>query len=317
MGLLKRRVIIDTDPGVDDMFAILSALGAGGLDVMAVTTVGGNTGLGLTTRNALRILAAAGRAEVPVYAGADGPLEGATHVHGDDGILGTPLPEPVSAAMGEHAADYLCRVLMEEEAGTIDVACLGPLTNLALALEREPGIAARVRSVVVMGGGFGTYALPGRWGAVGSRGNVTAEAEFNIYSDPEAAARVAAAVERLVVIPLDVSHQTLVRAEWLARLAELPRWGGALARTLDAYGEYSRSRWGTDGGPLHDPNVLVYLEEEGLYRTVEGRVEVECGEGSRRGATRLAAGGPHRVAVGVDAEAFLERVFQNLARVLG
>jgi len=316
VGLLKRRVIIDTDPGVDDMFAILSALGSERLEVMAITTVGGNTGLALTTRNALRILAAAGRADVPVYAGADGPLSGAPEVHGDDGILGTPLPEPVSAVSQEHAVDFLCRVLMESEAGTIDLACLGPLTNLALALEREPGIAARMRSVVVMGGGFGTYSFAGRHGEVRSHGNVTPAAEFNIYSDPEAAAQVSAAIQELVVVPLDVSHRTLVGAPWLQQLAGLPRWGGPLARTLDVYSQYSRSRWGTDGGPLHDPNVLAHLEAPELYRTVTGTVEVVCSDGPERGATRLAAHGPHRVGIDVDAAGFLESVLMNLGRVL-
>ncbi len=144
---------------------------------------------------------------------------------------------------------------------------------------------------------------------------MTPAAEFNIYSDPEAAAQVAASIKQLVVVPLDVSHRTLVGADWLEQLAGLPRWGGPLARTLDAYSEYARSRWGTDGGPLHDPNVLSYLEAPELYRTVTGIVEVDCSGGPGRGATRLSGQGPHRIGVDVDAEGFLGSVLANLKRV--
>lgn len=317
----QESVIIDTDPGVDDMFAILSALGSKRLRVRALTTIGGNVDLARVTCNALGILAMAGRPDVPVYAGAAGPLAGplktASEVHGDDGLHGMALPPPQAEPGRGTAAEYLCRVVKKSPPRSIRLACLGPLTNLALALQLDPGLAGLLGQVVVMGGGFGTYSLRGQSGVLSSQGNVTEWAEFNIHADAEAAQIVAASGLEVVFVPLDVSLRTLVTEERMAPIERLAGWGPALAETLRAYGAWTRARCGSVGGPLHDPNVLAYLEEPGLYETVAATVEVEAGMGPCRGRTRLGAGSKHRVALGVNADGFFGLVQGNLENVLG
>ncbi|MGJ5819661.1 nucleoside hydrolase [Paludibaculum fermentans] len=320
MNELNDSVIIDTDPGVDDMFAILSALGSRRIRVKALTTIGGNVGLAQVTRNALGILAMAGRPDVPVYAGAEGPLSvplrTASEVHGADGLQGMALPAPQAEPGRCTAAEYLCRMARKCPPRSLRVACLGPLTNVALALRMDPGIAELLGQVVVMGGGFGTYAVQGQGGALSSQGNVTEWAEFNIWADAEAAQVVAASGLELVFVPLDASHRTLVTEDRLVSIAGLDSWGPRLADTLRAYGAWTRSRCGTAGGPLHDPNVLAYLEAPELYETVEATVEVEAGGGPCRGRTTLVEGGRHRVALKVDTPGFFELVQRNLEMAL-
>lgn len=298
-------VVIDTDPGVDDLFAILSALGSERLRVEAITTVGGNVQLAQVTRNALGILAMAGRADVPVYSGAEGPLlQTAREVHGSDGLHGLQLPEPQAEARSD-AAGYL--IAAARAVPGLRLACLGPLTNLALALRRDPELPRYLGDVVLMGGAFGTF----NHGGLGSAGNVAAQAEFNIWADAQAAAEVAASALSLTFVPLDASHQTLMTEPRLDEIGQLPVWGPALRETLRAYGQWTRHRTGAPGGPLHDPNVLAYLEAPELYETVEGTVTI----GPERGRTVLGAGTRHRVAVRVDAEGFFALVCANLRRV--
>lgn len=310
-------VIIDTDPGVDDLFAILSALGSRRLRVQAITTVGGNVGLDQVTRNALGILAMAGRPDIPVYPGAAGPLAApartASEVHGDDGLQGLQLPEPQAQPGRLSAAEYLCRAVRRAPRGSLHLACLGPLTNLALALRMEPELADWLRSIVVMGGGFGTFTT----GNLESGGNVTPRAEFNLWADAEAAHEVVSSPLPLVFLPLDVSHRTLVTEERLLQIGELPVWGPALMATLRAYGVWTRTRSGTVGGPLHDPNVLAYLEAPELYGLVEGAVAVEQGQGPGRGESRLGPGSRHQVAHHVDSAGFFHLIAGNLRRALG
>ncbi|MGC4052327.1 MAG: nucleoside hydrolase [Paludibaculum sp.] len=283
-------MIIDTDPGVDDMFAILSALGSRRIRVKALTTIGGNVGLAQVTRNALGILAMAGRPDVPVYAGAEGPLSvplrTASEVHGDDGLHGLALPAPQAEPGRCTAAEFLCRMARKCPLRSFRLACLGPLTNLALALHMDPGIVDLLGPVVIMGGGFGTYAVQGQGGVLPSQGNVTEWAEFNIWADAEAAQIVAASGLESVLIPLDASHRTLVTEERLVRIAALDSWGPGLEETLRAYGAWTRARCGTAGGPLHDPNVLAYLESPELYETVEATVSVDTGQARSEAARR-------------------------------
>lgn len=313
-------VIIDTDPGVDDMFAILSALGSRRIRVKALTTIGGNVGLEQVTRNALGILAMAGRPDVPVYAGAEGPLSvplrTAAEVHGDDGLHGLALPAPQAEPGRCTAAEYICRMARKCPPLSLRLACLGPLTNVALALRADPGIVELLGPVVIMGGGFGTYSVQGQGGVLSSQGNVTEWAEFNIWADAEAAQIVAASGLELVFVPLDTSHRTLVTEDRLLRIAGLETWGAGLEETLRAYGAWTRTRCGTAGGPLHDPNVLAYLESPELYETVEATVAVEAGEGPERGRTTLGAGSRHRVALNVDTSGFFDLVQRNLEMAL-
>jgi len=286
--------------------------------VEAVTTVGGNVTLDNTTRNALRILALGGAGGVPVYAGAPGPLRGdASEVHGNDGLLGAPLAESGRAREAEMALDYLSSRTAGAAPGSLTLATLGPLTNLAELLTARPEAARAFGEVVIMGGAFGRYRWTAPNGPQCSQGNMTEWAEFNIWSDPEAARIVCESDLNLVWIPLDCTHQTITSAEWLAALAALGERGAMLAGVLDRYADFSRRRWGTDGGPLHDPNVLVYLEAPELYRLEEGRVIVDDSQGPERGRTTLGPGRGHRVALGVDSGAYFDLLLKNVERALG
>jgi purine nucleosidase len=306
-------LIIDTDPGVDDMLAILGALGEPALQVAAVTTVGGNVSLERVTSNALKILTLAGRADIAVHAGAAGPLErgprDASYVHGEDGLGGVALPEPVAVARTEAAAARLARM----ESGTL--ACLGPLTNVALALRAQPALARRVPRVAVMGGGFGTWTAETPKGPLSSAGNVTPHAEFNFWADPVAAAEVFSSPLPIDLVPLDVTHRTLAGPEWLARLRAAGAVGRAVAPALESYSAWFRGKWGLDAGPLHDPNVIAAVAHPEWYQWRRGRVSVDTSD-EQRGRTAFTPdeSGPHRVAFGVEVEAFLGWLLASIAR---
>lgn len=281
------------------MVAILAALHCQDLEVTALTTVGGNVPLSQTTRNALRVLARAGRLDVPVYAGLTVPYS-AEEVHGDDGLAGCPWPDAGTGAQEEPAVDFLARAL---EAGGVTLACLGPLTNLAAVLRAKPELAAGLSRVVLMGGGFGTYSFQARNSLVFSRGNITADAEFNIYSDVHAARVVFGSGAPVTVVPLDISHRTLVSG---VRLQRLDR---ELAGMLDRYADFSRNRWGHDAGPLHDPNVIGRIAEPDLHNGLRGIVRV-----GDEGRTEWEAGaGPHEVMFQVDADGYLDWVWEQLS----
>ncbi len=263
-----RKIIIDTDPGQDDAVAIMLALGSPELDVLGITAVAGNVPLRLTEKNARKICELAGRPETKVFAGAIRPLvralETAEHVHGKTGLNGPELPEPKMKLQEQHAVDFIVETLMREESGSVTLCPLGPLTNIALALIREPRIAARIRQIVLMGGGF----FEG--------GNVTPTAEFNIYVDPQAADVVFRSGVPIVMMPLDVTHKALTSAKRIAAFRGLgTRVGTATAEMLEFFERFDEKKYGTDGGPLHDPCVIAYLLEPGLFDGRECNVAVE------------------------------------------
>ena len=263
-----RKIIIDTDPGQDDAVAIMLALGSPELDVLGITAVAGNVPLRLTEKNARKICELAGRPETKVFAGAIRPLvralETAEHVHGKTGLNGPELPEPKMKLQEQHAVDFIVETLMREESGSVTLCPLGPLTNIALALIREPRIAARIRQIVLMGGGF----FEG--------GNVTPTAEFNIYVDPQAADVVFRSGAPIVMMPLDVTHKALTSAKRIAAFRGLgTRVGTATAEMLEFFERFDEKKYGTDGGPLHDPCVIAYLLEPGLFDGRECNVAIE------------------------------------------
>jgi purine nucleosidase len=293
---MPQKLIIDTDPGVDDMVAILAALHAEDIELLALTTVGGNVPIETTTANALRILARGGHPEIPVHPGLAG-AHTAAHVHGDDGLSGCPWPPSTHPAQPEHAVDYLARVLPNND---ITLACLGPLTNLAATLKRNPTLT---NQIVLMGGGFGSYRFNANNGIIESTGNITPEAEFNIYSDIPAAQRVFSSKLNITVIPLDISQRTLLTPQ---RLEALPK---DIAQILDRYTGFSRQKWGHHSGPLHDPNVIARIAEPDLYNGVRGTVTV-----TEYGQTQLTPNpyGPHHVMLQVDADGYLDWVAELL-----
>jgi purine nucleosidase len=263
-----QKIIIDTDPGQDDAVAILLALASPELDVLALTAVAGNVPLTLTQKNARKICELAGRPETKVFAGASRPLMRALvtaeQVHGETGLNGPVLPEPKMPLQDGHAVDFIIATLMGEPAGTVTLCLLGPLTNIALALVREPAIAPRIQEIVLMGGGF----FEG--------GNVTPTAEFNIYVDPHAADIVLKAGSPVVMMPLDVTHKALTTAKRTAAFRALDtKVGAAIADMLDFFKRFDQEKYGTDGGPLHDPCVIAYLLKPDLFKGRLCNVEVE------------------------------------------
>jgi purine nucleosidase len=277
-GGARHRIIIDTDPGQDDAIAILLALASPEIEVLGLTTVAGNVPLPLTTRNALRILELAGRSDVPVHAGAEHPLVRdpvtAEEVHGQSGLDGPDLPEPRIAARDAHAVDYLVEVLRTEPEGSVTLCALGPMTNLALAFARCPEIPRRVRQVVAMGGG--------RF----EGGNITPVAEFNVYADPHAAQAVLKSGVPVVLHPLDVTHRALTSLPRIEAFHALgTRAGHAVAEMLRFAQVYDMERYGAEGGPLHDPNVIAWLLQPELYAGREVNVEVETGSELTMGQT--------------------------------
>jgi purine nucleosidase len=261
-----RRVILDCDPGHDDALAILLAQGAAEIDVAAVTTVAGNHPLALTTLNALRVCELAGMRDVPVAAGCASPLlrelVTAPEIHGEAGLEGHAWPPPSLRPVSEHAVDVIIDLVMSSP-DEITLVPIGPLTNIAVALRREPRLAGCVREVVVMGGSF-------------TRGNVTPAAEFNVFVDPEAAAVVFGAGWPVTMVGLDVTEQVLAREEQLERIAALDTpVSRAVAGLLRFYGESQLRETGSPHPPVHDPCAVAGVARPQLLEVRPARVEVE------------------------------------------
>jgi purine nucleosidase len=307
-------IIIDTDPGQDDAVAILLALASPELEVLGITAVAGNVPLALTEKNARKICELAGRPDIKVHAGAIRPmvrsLTTAEHVHGKTGLDGPVLPEPRMPLQAQHSVDYLVETLMSRDAGTVTLCTLGPLTNVALALVKEPRIASRIARIVAMGGGF----FEG--------GNTTPAAEFNIYVDPQAARVVFEAGIPITLIPLDCTHQALTTAGRVAKFRAMTnRSGPAVAALLDFFERFDEHKYGTDGGPLHDPCVIAWLLKPDLFTGRDVNVAIECESPLTMGMTvvdwwrvtgRLANA---HVIRNVDAEGFFDLLTERIARL--
>ena len=274
-----RKIIIDTDPGQDDAVAILLALASPGeLDVLGVVAVAGNVPLKLTELNARKICELAGKPETKVYAGAIRPLVRtlvtAEEVHGQTGLNGPDLPEPTMPLQAQHGVDFIIETLMAQPAGSVTLCPLGPLTNIALAMIREPRIVPRIREIVLMGGAYFEC------------GNTTPSAEFNIYVDPHAADVVFRSGVPLTVMPLDVTHKALTTSSRVKAFRDLGnRAGLATAEMLDFFERFDESKYGTDGGPLHDPCVTAWLLKPELFQGRHVNVTIETASELTMGAT--------------------------------
>ncbi|WP_438750540.1 nucleoside hydrolase [Pararhizobium sp. O133] len=264
-----RKIIIDTDPGQDDAAAIMLALGSPDeLDVLGITAVSGNVPVAQTSRNIRVVCELSNRRDIKVYAGADRPLKRqlvtAEHVHGKTGLDGPVVEEPTMPLQPQHAVDFIIETLLTAEPGTVTLCTLGALTNIALALDKAPEIAPRVRELVMMGGGF----FEG--------GNITPAAEFNIYVDPDAAEIVFKSGIPIVMMPLDVTHRVLTTK---ARVEKIKAIGSpaavAMAEMLEFFERFDVEKYGTDGGPLHDPTVIAYLLRPELFKGRDCNVEIE------------------------------------------
>ena len=292
-------ILIDCDPGHDDAMAILLALGSPEVELRGVTTVAGNQTLDKTTRNALVVLEIAGRPDIPVGAGADRPLRRelrtAAHVHGESGLDGPVLPEPSAQPVDAHAVDLLAELI---EPGVVLVPT-GPLTNVALLLERHPDVRARLERIVWMGGAIG-------------EGNTTPAAEFNAFVDPEAAAAVFASGIPVTMIGLDVTHKALFTRAHAERLRGAGRAGRFVAELSDFFQVFHERSYRFEGSPIHDAVAVAHVLDPTLVTTRPANIEVETDSQLCDGRTvvdlRGVTGRDPNAEAGVDVDAarFLE-----------
>jgi purine nucleosidase len=307
-------IIIDTDPGQDDAVAILLALASPEFEVLGITAVAGNVPLALTEKNARKVCELAGRSDIKVHAGAVRPmvrpLVTAESVHGKTGLDGPVLPEPAMPLQSQHGVDFLVDTLMGRNAGTVTLCALGPLTNIGLALVREPRIASRIAQIVAMGGGF----FEG--------GNTTPAAEFNIYVDPHAARLVFEAGIPITLIPLDCTHQALTTGPRVEKFRAMPnRSGPAVAAMLDFFERFDEHKYGTDGGPLHDPCVIAWLLKPELFQGRHVNVAIECESELTMGMTvvdwwRVTERAPNATVLRtIDADGFFALLAERIARL--
>lgn len=309
-----RPVILDCDPGQDDAIELLLALASPAeIEILAITTVGGNVPLDKVTRNALQILELAGRPEVPVYRGCPKPilraLETAEYVHGESGIDGHSFPLPTVAPRPEHAVDVIVELLMSRPEGTVTLVPTGPLTNIALAMVKEPAIVPRIAEIVLMGGAIGL-------------GNATPAAEFNIWVDPHAAAVVFDSGAPLVMFGLDVTHRVVVTPERRRAIAALgTRTGIAAAGMLEFFSRFDVERYGLGGGLLHDPCTIAWMLRPELFTGRRCHVTVETEGRFSAGRTlvdlypRAEAPANALVMEEVDAPGFFALLTERLGRL--
>lgn len=264
---MARKIILDCDPGHDDAIALLLAWGSPAIDLVGVTTVAGNQTIEKVTRNALSVARVAGITGVPFAQGAHRPLvrqvEVAESIHGESGLDGPVLPEPAIELDPRHAVDLIIDLVMASEPGEITLVPTGALTNIALAVRKEPRIASRVREVVLMGGGVNV-------------GNWSATSEFNIVIDPEAAHIVFNESWPLTMVGLDLTHEALATPEVAASIAAVDtapaRFVGEL---LEFFGEAYKDQQGFEHPPVHDPCAVAYVIDPTVMETVRVPLDVE------------------------------------------
>ena len=308
---IKRRIIIDTDPGQDDAVAILMALASEELEVVGITAVAGNVPLELTEKNSRIIVALSGREDIPVYAGCSKPLGRelvtAEEVHGKTGLDGMELTEPSIPLEDKHAVDFIIDTLRENNPGTITLCPLGPLTNIAQAMIQAPDIIERIQEIILMGGAYFEV------------GNVTPTAEFNIYVDPEAAKKVFSSRVPITVLPLDVTHQVLTTKTRMDKVRNIGnRTGKEVANLTTFFERFDKEKYGLDGAPLHDPCVIAYLLEPEIFEGRFVNVEIETESELTRGMTvadwwDVTDRNPNALFIGkVDSDRFFELLTERL-----
>ncbi len=307
---MKTTLIIDCDPGVDDATGLLMAFAAPELELLGITTVGGNVPASRTARNACILRQIAGREDVPVFAGADRPLvrepAGAGEFHGEEG-LGDMQPFATDKGVeDEHAVDALVRLVMSRPQNSVTLITMGPMTNLALALRKEPKLATHLKQVVAMGG------------ARTEGGNITASAEFNIWADPDAADEVMQSGVPVVMIGLDATHMVRATEE---RIRTIEAIGNASSDTVGSMLRFSqrveREIVGWDAAPLHDPCTVAYVMAPELFRLRPADIRIEAASDLTRGHTAVEMRGnllesPHLWAVKADAQGVYDLIGETL-----
>ena len=265
---MARKTIIDCDPGQDDAVALLLAFASPDeLDVLGITTVGGNVPLELTQRNA-RLMCDIANSDVPVFAGCDKPmsrpLRTAEMIHGDTGIDGIDVFEPETPLQSQNAVEYLIETLSTAEDESITLVPTGPLTNIGTAIDREPAILPKIEQIVLMGG------------AMREGGNRTPSAEFNILVDPEAADIVFRCGRPITQMGLDVTHQVLSTRERVERIRRLDNpVADATAGMLSFFDRFDTEKYASKGAPLHDPCTVAWLLQPELFEGKDCNVTIE------------------------------------------
>lgn len=312
---MPRKIIIDTDPGQDDAVAILLALASPeDLEVLGIVAVAGNVPLPLTQKNARIVCELAGHPETKVFAGCDAPISRklitAEHVHGQTGLDGPPMADPTMPLQDQHGVDFIIDTLRSEDAGTVTLCPLGPLTNIATAFNRAPDIIEKVQEIVLMGGGC----FEG--------GNITPSAEFNIYVDPEAADIVFKSGVPITMMPLDVTHKALTTKARIDRFRAMgTKVGDMVAAWTDFFERFDMEKYGSEGAPLHDPTVIAYLLQPDLFAGRHINVEIETVSELTLGATVAdwwrVSGRPANATFmkDIDAEGFYDLLATRLARL--
>lgn len=310
-----RKIIIDTDPGQDDAFAILLALASPeDLEVLGIVAVAGNVPLPLTQRNCRVICELAGKPATKVFAGADRPLRRklvtAEHVHGKTGLDGPVMTAPTMPLQEQHGVDFIIETLRSAPAHSVTLCPLGPLTNIAMAFQKAPDVVGRVQQIVLMGGAYFEV------------GNITPAAEFNIYVDPEAAEIVFKSGVPLVVMPLDVTHKVLTTRARVEAMRNLgTNVGRVCAEWADFFERFDMEKYGSDGGPLHDPTVIAYLIAPDLFKGRHINVEIETTSDLTLGMTvadwwGVSGRAANAYFVGdVDAQGFFDLLTARLGRL--
>jgi inosine-uridine nucleoside N-ribohydrolase len=301
-------ILIDCDPGHDDAMALLLALASPELDVVGVSTVHGNTTLANTTVNALKILELAGRTEIPVARGADRPLTReprvAAHVHGESGLDGPDLPDPTTKIVEAHGVDFLADTL-RAASEPITLIPTGPLTNIALLLAQHPDITDKIERIVLMGGAI-------------AEGNITPAAEFNIWVDPEAAARVFASDVDTTMVGLDVTHRALMTPAHADTLKESGRIGDVVAQLFAFYNRFHSRVYDLPGSPVHDALAVAHVARGDLLTTKPCHVAVDCASELCRGRTvvdlwHVTGNEPNaHVATEVEATTFIDLLVERI-----
>ena len=311
---MARKIVIDCDPGQDDAVALFLAFASGDeLELLGITTVAGNVPLTLTARNARLMCDIADRRDMAVYAGCAEPmsreLKTAEMVHGETGINGIDVFEPETPLQSEHAVDYIIRTLLAADDASVTLVPMGPLTNVATAFNKEPGVLPKVEQIVLMGG------------AMREGGNRTPSAEFNILVDPDAADIVFKCGRPITQMGLDVTHQVLSTVDRVERIKALDNpVAAATAGMLSFFDRFDTKKYTSRGAPLHDPCTIAWLLQPDLFEGKDCNVSIETQSDLTLGHTAVdfwqVTDRPINVhwVYGVDADGFYDLLIERLAR---
>lgn len=305
--MVRHRVIVDTDPGIDDALALFLACAASELEIRAITTVAGNVGINRTTRNALQLTELAGRADIPVHRGADRPIRGTwstiEDIHGQNGLGDVDLAVPARPEAGP-ADEALIALLSDAPANSTTMVLIGPQTNLALALGRQPSIASAIREIVVMGGSLDPEG-----------GNATRFSEFNIHVDPAAADIVLQSGRPMIWAPLDVARQASVDGAWIE---DLRRAGRPCAIAAAAMMDFYLRSFARAEAALYDPLTILSLLAPELFDLRPTALEIDSSDAATAGQTRFRldeGDGRVRVAVSCNTERVRALLLARLKRL--